>query len=90
MYFYWAQGGDFFDLEDKLNLGFGFPAVIAINNSKKKFSTMRSSFDNENIKSFVNNLLIGKEPLRDLPPLPKLKTVNTWNEEVKSGKSEDL
>ena len=89
MYFYWSQGGDFFDLEDKLNLGFGFPAVVAINHSKKKFSTMRSSFDTENIKSFVNNLLIGKEVLRNLPSLPKLKTVSAWNEDA-TGRSEDL
>jgi protein disulfide-isomerase A6 len=89
LYFYWIQGGDFFELEDKLNLGFGFPAVVAINNSKKKFSTMRSSFDKDNIKSFVSNLLVGKEALKNLPALPNLKTVEAWNEDA-SGKSEEL
>ena len=51
---------------------------------------MRSSFDTENIKSFVNNLLIGKEALKNLPPLPKLKTVNAWNEDAAAGRSEEL
>jgi hypothetical protein len=50
---------------------------------------MRSSFDTNNIKSFVSNLLIGKEALRNLPALPNLKTVSAWNEEA-SGKSEEL
>ena len=76
-------------MEDKLNLGFGFPAIVAVNNSKKKFSVMRSSFDEENIKSYVNNLLKGKESLRNLPPLPKLKTVNAWVEEP-AGKTEEV
>ncbi len=42
--FLWAQGGDNFDLEERLSLGFGFPALIAMNYSKGKFSTMRKSF----------------------------------------------
>ena len=50
---------------------------------------MRSSFDADNIKSFVNNLLIGKEVLKNLPPLPKLKSVSAWDEEA-TGKSEEL
>lgn len=48
---------------------------------------MRSSFDSDNIKTFVNNLLMGKEALRNMPPLPKLKTVTAWDE---SGAKEDL
>merc|ERR1712039_44768 len=29
--FLWSQGGDQFELEEKLGLQFGFPAVIAVN-----------------------------------------------------------
>jgi hypothetical protein len=42
-------------MEEKLSLGFGFPAVVAINHSKKKYSVMRSSFETENIKTFVSS-----------------------------------
>jgi len=63
----WLQAGDQLDLERKLNLGFGFPAVIAISPVKKLFSTMHGSFTNKNLNNFVAELLDGKarlDPLR--------------------------
>ena len=48
IYYLWAQGGDYFDFEDKLHLSFGYPAVIAVNYKKKMFSICRSSFSKEN------------------------------------------
>lgn len=51
----WAQGGDFYAFEEKLNLSFGYPAVIAINFAKKKYSILRSSFSGDNIKAFINS-----------------------------------
>lgn len=100
MFFNWVQGGDFFELEDKLSLGFGFPALVAVNYSKKKYSVMRSSFETENIKKFISSkkiffnfidLLIGKEALKNLPDLPKLKKVDAWvDPESNENKSEDL
>jgi hypothetical protein len=32
------------DTERQLNLGFGFPAVVAISPSKNKITTMKASF----------------------------------------------
>jgi len=58
IYYLWAQGGDFFDLEDKLHLSFGYPAVVAINFGKKKYSVCRSAFGEANIKTFVNSKII--------------------------------
>jgi protein disulfide-isomerase A6 len=51
----WVQGGDFYPLEEKLNLAFGYPAVIAINFAKKKYSIQRLSFSADNIKTFVGS-----------------------------------
>jgi len=42
-------------MEEKLSLGFGFPAVVAINHGKKKYAIMRSSFGSENLKNFVSS-----------------------------------
>lgn len=42
--FLWTQNGDHLDVERKLNLGFGYPAVVAISPSKNVFATMRGSF----------------------------------------------
>jgi protein disulfide-isomerase A6 len=55
IYFFWAQGADFFDLEDKLHMSAGYPAVVAINFNKKKYSVCRSAFTAENLKTFVNS-----------------------------------
>jgi len=37
------------DLERALNLGFGFPAVVAISPNKNKISVMKAAFDSENL-----------------------------------------
>ena len=55
IYFLWVQGADFLELEDKLSLGFGYPAVVAVSFNKKKFSVNRSAFGADNIKSFVTS-----------------------------------
>ncbi len=55
IYYLWAQGADFFDFEEKLHLSFGYPAVVAVNFGKKKYSICRSAFGTENIKSFVTS-----------------------------------
>lgn len=78
--FIWAQGGDNFDFEEKLGLQFGFPALLVVNHGKKKYAIMKSSFDYENIKIFLNRILIGKESFYDIPSvIPKIKTVKKWD-----------
>lgn len=79
LFFLWAQGGDFFDLEDQLHLSFGYPAVIAFNYSKKKFAVCRRAFSAENLKDFIMNIFLGKEPLTNLPQIKPLKKVEKWN-----------
>lgn len=79
IYYLWAQGGDFFDMEDKLHLSFGYPAVVAVNYNKKKYAICRSAFTKDNLSDFVVSLLIGKEPLMNLPEIPRLKKVDAWD-----------
>lgn len=80
MSFLWAQGGDFFEFEEKLGLQFGFPAVLVINMAKKKFAVMKLAFELESLKSYINRILIGRESLYDLPNnLPEFKKVEQWN-----------
>ena len=71
--FLWAQGGDHFALEDKLGLGFGYPAIVAIHQGKKKFAVMRKSFDRKNLESFIGALTTGGATVSELPSLPVLK-----------------
>lgn len=55
IYFLWAQGADFFDMEEKLHLSFGYPAVVAVNFNKKKYSVLRSAFTSANVKNFIQS-----------------------------------
>lgn len=50
---FWLQAGDQLDLERQLNLGFGFPALVAIAPQKKMVATMRSSFSPQNLNDFA-------------------------------------
>jgi len=82
--FLWAQGGDSFDFEESIGLGFGYPSVIAINHGKKKYSIMRAQFTKENVDKFIGDLLLGKVPVYNLRDnIPKIKTIT-------SAKSEEL
>jgi len=42
--FFWLSAGDQLDLERDLNLGYGFPAVVAIAPKKNKIGYQRGSF----------------------------------------------
>ena len=76
---FWLQSGDQLDLERQLNLGFGFPALIAVAPTKKMIATMRSSFSPDNLNEFTTNLLIGKGGLENLSQEIKIKKVLKWD-----------
>jgi len=65
--FLWSQGGDQFDMEEKLGLQFGFPAVIAVNFAKGKFGTHRGTFSKDQISQFLTSLSRGGVPLGPIP-----------------------
>lgn len=75
--FFWLQAGDQLDLEKELNLGFGFPAVVAIAPSKNKVSIMKGSYDQ--LDSFLSDLIIGKAVLDDLKQKPAFKKADKWD-----------
>lgn len=75
---FWVQGGDNFDLEEKLYLGAGYPTVIALYDPKKKYSVMRGSYTEKNINDFIFDLFHGKAHLNDYKEIPKWKTVEEY------------
>lgn len=77
--FFWLQAGDQLDLERQLNLGFGFPAIVAISPNKKVFATMKASFKKENVSDFLTGLLTGKESLEDIRQDIALKKRQIWD-----------
>lgn len=73
--FLWSQGGDHFNLEDKLGMNFGHPSLVAIHMGKKKFSIMRKRYEKKNVEWFIGALMTGGAHVNDLPSLPALKEV---------------
>jgi len=65
--FFWAQSGDQLDLERKMNLGFGYPAVVAISPKKEVFATMRGSFSYDGMNTFLTKVITGSAPTDKLP-----------------------
>ena len=81
--FLWAQGGDYYEFEEALNLQSGYPAVVALSLSKSVFSVMRSSYTKKNLELYINGLLSGKEASYKLNGSPKIKKVEKWDGEDK-------
>ena len=65
--FFWLQAGDQLDLERQLNLGFGYPAVIAVSRGKNVFATMRGSFTKSGTTEFLTKVMTGSAPVSNLP-----------------------
>ena len=65
--YFWLAAGDQLDIERKLNLGFGYPAVLAVSRTKNVFATMLSSFNLENIHEFVIKVQSGGIGVSPLP-----------------------
>ncbi|PHJ18092.1 protein disulfide isomerase-related protein, partial [Cystoisospora suis] len=42
--FLWSQGGDQYEVEEQLNLAFGYPAVVAVHLSKGKYTIHRGDY----------------------------------------------
>lgn len=75
--FLWSQGGDQFDLEEKMGLQFGFPAVIAVNFAKDRFGVHRGTFDK--VGEFLTSLSRGGVPLSPLPKGLKAEKADPWD-----------
>jgi len=75
--FLWSQGGDQFELEEKLGLQFGFPAIIGINFKKDRFGVHRGTF--EQVSSFLTSLTRGGTPLAPIPKGAKAEKATAWD-----------
>jgi len=77
--FLWSQGGDQFELEEKLGLQFGFPAVIAVNFAKSKYGVHRGTFSKEQISLFLTSLSRGGVPLAPIPAGIQAVKADPWD-----------
>jgi len=89
--FMWLQGGDQFEIEEKLQLQFGFPAVIAINLKKEKYGVHRGIFDKDGLSGFLSSMMLGRVPLSPIPTgLAKWSKAVPWDGKDGEQPQEDL
>lgn len=81
--FFWEEGGKFYDFEQVLNLNFGYPATVAINQEKGRYAVHTGSFTFDSIKLFLTGLSSGSVRTMPTPKLPELPTIEPWDGEDK-------
>jgi len=77
--FMWLQGGDQFDMEEKMALSFGFPALVAVNVKKERYGVHRGKFDKDSLSQFLSQMMIGRVPLQVLPKGLKWAKSDPWD-----------
>jgi len=77
MGFLWSQGGDQFELEEKLGLQFGYPAVIAVNFKKDRFGVHRGTI--QQVTQFLTSLSRGGVPLAPIPKGAQATKADPWD-----------
>lgn len=78
----WAEAGEQDKLEAAVEVGgFGYPALVAINHKKEKFSVLKGSFSEEGIKSFMGSLVVGRQRTVPLSTVAEINTVDPWDGE---------
>lgn len=74
-----------------MNLGMGYPTIVAMVSNKKKFSIMRRAWSQENLASYINALASNQEHFYDIRELPtKLKTIEPYNPKAQPKVETDL
>ncbi|CAN0229310.1 unnamed protein product [Pylaiella littoralis] len=76
----WSEGGAQSALEEATGLTFGYPAVIAVSVEKKAFAVHVGSFSVEGMSEFLTGLTTGSTRTKPLEELPKIVTVEPWDE----------
>ncbi|KAK5985607.1 hypothetical protein GCK32_018115 [Trichostrongylus colubriformis] len=78
-----VEGGSQPDLEEALGVGgYGYPAMVALNYRKMKFSVLEGSFDKDGIREFLRDLSYEKgqtAPIKG-PAFPAISNTETWDE----------
>lgn len=67
------------ETERQLNLGFGFPAVVAISPNKSKVSTLKGSFSDDKLADFLSDLMSGRVSLDDMKQKLAIKKSDKWD-----------
>jgi len=77
--FLWFEGTAQPNLEQSLEMSFGFPAVAVFSMDKQAFAVMRTSFSEKNVATFLRGVTSGRERIVQVSAMPKVVTVTPWD-----------
>ena len=78
--FLWFEGGSQSDLEESLELTFGFPAVVALSVDRQAYAVLRGSFREKSITSFLHSLTTGRQAtIKMSRGIPAIATIDPWD-----------
>ena len=77
--FMWFEGGSQTDLEQTLELTFGFPAVAAYSADKGVYSVHRASYGEANIRKWLLSITTGRQPTYKVSKEPMIELVEPWD-----------
>jgi protein disulfide-isomerase A6 len=78
--FVWVQGTVQENLEQTFQVGgAGYPALVAISESKMRYSVHRRAFTTDHITTFLRDVLVGKEKTVPFKALPPIATTEPWD-----------
>lgn len=78
----WAEAGEQQPFEEALDVGgFGYPAMIALNPRKLKYSTLTGSFGKDGISEFLRDLSYGRGKTSSIrgSALPSAAKTTAWD-----------
>ena len=78
----WAEAAQQPELEEALGIGgFGYPAMVAVNARKLKYSTLTGSFGSDGIHEFLRDLSYGKGRTSSLKgtEFPNVVSIPVWD-----------
>uniref|UniRef100_A0A7E4VP93 Protein disulfide-isomerase A6 homolog n=1 Tax=Panagrellus redivivus TaxID=6233 RepID=A0A7E4VP93_PANRE len=78
----WVEAGSQPAIEQAYDIGgFGYPAMVAVNSRKMKYSTLTGSFGKDGISEFLRDLSYGKGKTASVrgSEMPKVATVDAWD-----------
>jgi len=77
--FVWFEGSSQPDLEEKLELTFGFPAIAALSLDKNVYAVFRGSFNEKSIATFLHSITTGRATTNQLNVVPNILDVEEWD-----------
>jgi protein disulfide-isomerase A6 len=77
--FLWFEGGSQSDLEQSLEMTFGYPALVALSLDRQAYALQHGSFSEKAISSFLHSITTGRQPTIKLSNIPEIVTVEPWD-----------